>query len=93
MIPVEEIRMTYNLAQQLAENTDKLIVYKLAALQRRIFQSLDLLLDDNLESSCANEQRRCGALSVTLSVPSFTDLYINVNLPRSCIELFGCLHP
>ena len=85
--------MTYNLAKQLAEDTDKFIVYKLAALQRRIFQSLDLLLDDDFESSCANEQRRCGALSVTLKFPLFADRYITVNLPRSCIELFGCLHP
>ena len=50
---------TYNLPQKLAKNTDKLVVHELATFERRVFQPLDLLLDDDFKGGCTNEQSWC----------------------------------
>ena len=44
------------------EDTDQLVIYELAALESRLLETLDLLLDDNFEGSGANEKRWGGAL-------------------------------
>jgi hypothetical protein len=51
-------KKTHNLCEQLAKNTDELVIHKLATFQARLLQSLDLLLDNNLESSGTNKERR-----------------------------------
>ena len=47
------------LAEELAQNTDELLVDELAALERGILEPLDLLLDDDLKSSRADEDGWC----------------------------------
>lgn len=49
--------VTHDLCQKLPKNPDQLVIYKLTTLQTRLFQSLDLLLYDDLESSGTHEQR------------------------------------
>lgn len=52
----------YNLAKELSQDSNQLIVYQLATLQRRIFEAFDLLFHDDLERGRADEQRRSGSL-------------------------------
>lgn len=49
--------VTHDLCQKLPKNPDQLVIYKLTTLQTRLFQSLDLLLYDDLESSGTHKQR------------------------------------
>ena len=55
-----------DLAQELTQNTDELLVDELTALERGILEPLDLLLDDDLERSGANEERRRRTLSACI---------------------------
>ena len=49
------------------KDANQLVVYELAALQCRILETLNLLLDDDLEGCGTNEQRRCGTLPLQFS--------------------------
>ena len=62
-------RTAYDLLKELAEDTDELIIHKLAALQRRVLQPPNLLLHDNLERLCPDEQRRRRAGRVVQNRP------------------------
>ena len=53
---------THNLAKQLSQDSDQLVVHQLATLQRRIFEAFDLLLHDDLKRGRADEQCRRGSL-------------------------------
>jgi hypothetical protein len=48
---------TYHFGEELTKNPDELIVHQLTALDTWVFQTLNLLLHDNFESRCANEER------------------------------------
>lgn len=49
---------TYHFREELAKDTDEFVIHQLATLQARVFQTLDLLFDNDFESSRTNEQRR-----------------------------------
>ena len=53
---------TYDLVQYLAQNAYQLVVDKLAAFQTRVLQTLDLLLNNDLEGLCTDEDSRCKTL-------------------------------
>jgi hypothetical protein len=53
---------THNLAKQLSQDSDQLVVHQLATFQRGIFEAFDLLLHDDLKRGRADEQCRCGSL-------------------------------
>ena len=59
--------LTYDFVEELSEDTDQLVIYELAALESRLLETLDLLLDDDFEGSGANEKRWRGALHRDLS--------------------------
>jgi hypothetical protein len=47
--------LTYDLCKKLPQDSDQLVIDKLATLERWIFEPLDLLLDDNLKGRGTNE--------------------------------------
>jgi hypothetical protein len=47
---------THDFRKQLAKDADKLIVDELAAFERRVFESLDLLLHNDLKGSGPDEE-------------------------------------
>lgn len=49
-------KRTYNLLEQLSKDSDKFVVYQLTTFQARIFESFDLLLDNDLEGLGTNKQ-------------------------------------
>ena len=53
---------TNDLSEDLRKDPDQLVVHELTALQTGFLESLDLLLDDDLEGCCSDEQRRRGSL-------------------------------
>lgn len=56
-------RQTYDFGKQLSKNPDKLIIDQLTALQAGLFDTLDLLLHDDLKGCGAHEQRGGRALN------------------------------
>jgi hypothetical protein len=63
---------TYNFYEELVEYSDKLIIDKLTAFETRLFQSFDLLFDNNLESSCTDEQRRRRTLQTEAELEAYS---------------------
>lgn len=53
---------TYYLVQDLAQYADQLVVDELATLQTRVLQPLNLLLDDDFEGLCPDEDSRSETL-------------------------------
>lgn len=58
--------------QDLRKDSDELIVDKLTALETWLLETLDLLLDDDLESGRSDEKRRCRSLHIhqRIEIPS-----------------------
>jgi hypothetical protein len=58
---------TYDFRKELTKNADELIVDELAAFKRRVFESLDLLLHNDLKGSGPDKKGRCGTLGHNVS--------------------------
>ena len=56
--------VTHDLVQDLGEDPDELVVDELAALETRLLEALDLLLDNHLKRSSPNEQGRRRSLDI-----------------------------
>jgi hypothetical protein len=88
-IPANADASTHGLDQQLSENPDQLVVNKLTTSQGRLFQSTDLLLDNDLESGRADEERRRGTLRRAEQINLPTLRLIDSRFVRLTAELYS----